>query len=127
MKPRVLLYTLPPSGGDFFPISLGYIAASLRAHDIDAVVAEVDQITTRTGREVANFVITYRPTIVGFSVYQANIELALQLARLVKTIDPGIVVVLVALRQALCLKRLCGRCAMLILLCAQRVKMYGLR
>jgi len=93
MKPRVLLYTLPPSGGDFFPISLGYIAASLKADDIEAVVAEVDQITERTGREVANFVITYKPTAVGFSVYQANIKLALQLARLVKMIDPEIVVV----------------------------------
>ncbi len=93
MRPRVLLYTLPPSGGDLFPISLGYIAASLKAHDIEAVVAEVDQITKRTGQEVANFVITYKPLVVGFSVYQANIKLALQLARLVKMIDPGIVVV----------------------------------
>jgi len=93
MRPRVLLYTLAPSGGDFFPISLGYIAASLKAHDIEAVVAEVERITKRTGQEVANFVITYKPLIVGFSVYQANIKLALQLARLVKMIDPGIVVV----------------------------------
>ena len=93
MRPRVLLYTLPPSGGDFFPISLGYIAASLKAHDIEAVVAEVDRITKRTGQEVANFVITYKPLVVGFSVYQSNIKLALKLARLVKMIDPGIVVV----------------------------------
>ncbi|MFA4889151.1 MAG: radical SAM protein [Candidatus Omnitrophota bacterium] len=93
MRPGVLLYTLPPSGGDFFPISLGYIAASLKAHDIEAVVAEVDQITKRTSKEVADFVITYKPLAVGFSVYQANIKLALQLARLVKMIDPGIVVV----------------------------------
>ncbi len=93
MRPRVLLYTLPPSGGDFFPISLGYIAASLQAHDIEAVIAEVEQITKRTGQEVANFVITYKPLAVGFSVYQANIKLALQLARIVKMIDPGIVVV----------------------------------
>ncbi|MDP1853293.1 MAG: radical SAM protein [Candidatus Omnitrophota bacterium] len=93
MKPRVLLYTLAPSGGDFFPVSLGYIAASLKAHDIEAVVAEVNQITKRTGQEVANFVITYKPLIVGFSVYQANIKLALQLARLVKMINPAIVVV----------------------------------
>ena len=93
MRPRVLLYTLAPSGGDFFPISLGYIAASLKAHDIEAVVAEVDQITKRTGQKVANFVITYKPLVVGFSVYQANIKLALQLARRVKMINPGIVVV----------------------------------
>lgn len=93
MKPRVLLYTLPPSGGDFFPISLGYIAASLKAADIEAVVAEVDQITEHTSREITDFVIAYKPAVVGFSVYQANIKLALQMARLVKIIDPEIVVV----------------------------------
>ena len=93
MSPKVLLYTLPPSGGDFFPISLGYLAASLRAQNIEAVVAEVDQITSRTAQEITNFVIAYKPLVVGFSVYQANIKLALQLARLVKMIDPGIVVV----------------------------------
>jgi len=65
----------------------------LLRHDIEAVVAEVDQITKRTGQEVANFIITYKPLAVGFSVYQANIKLALQLARIVKMIDPGIVVV----------------------------------
>ncbi|MFA5319801.1 MAG: radical SAM protein [Candidatus Omnitrophota bacterium] len=91
--PRVLLYTLPPSGGDFFPVSLGYIAASLKAQNIEAVVAEVDRITARTGREVANFVGAYKPLVVGFSVYQANIKLALQLARLVKMVDPEILVV----------------------------------
>ncbi|HNX81263.1 MAG TPA: radical SAM protein [Candidatus Omnitrophota bacterium] len=93
MKPRVLLYTLPPSGGDFFPVSLGYIAASLEAHNIDAVVAEVDEVTKRTGEEVANFIIEYKPHVVGFSVYQVNIKLALQLARIVKMIDPSIVVI----------------------------------
>jgi len=91
--PRVLLYTLPPSGGDFFPVSLGYIAASLKAHNIEAVVAEVERITARTGQEIANFVIDYKPLLVGFSVYQANIKLALKLARLVKMIDPEILIV----------------------------------
>ncbi|MEI8348899.1 MAG: radical SAM protein [Candidatus Omnitrophota bacterium] len=93
MKPKVLLYTLPPSGGDFFPISLGYIAASLKKHGIETMIAEIDRITKRTSQEVANFIDAYKPLIVGFSVYQVNIELALQLARLVKTIDPEIVVV----------------------------------
>jgi anaerobic magnesium-protoporphyrin IX monomethyl ester cyclase len=93
MKPRVLLYTLPPSGGDFFPISLGYIAASLKTHHIDAVIAQVDKITKRTNREIADFIISYKPLAVGFSVYQANTKLALQLARIVKLVDPEIVVV----------------------------------
>jgi len=93
MRPKVILYNLPPSGGDLFPISLGYIAASLKACGVEGVVAEIDAITKRTGQEIVNFVIEYKPLLVGFSVYQANIEIALQLAKLVKTVDPGIVVV----------------------------------
>ena len=93
MIPKVLLYNLPPSGGDLFPISLGYIAASLKAAGVEGAVAEIDVVTKRTGREIADFVARYKPSIVGFSVYQANIEFALQLANLVKTVDPGIVVV----------------------------------
>ncbi len=94
MTPKVILYNLPPSGGDLFPISLGYIAASLKACGVEGVVAEIDVVTKRTGREVADFVSEYKPLLVGFSVYQVNIELALQLARLVKTVSPDIVVVI---------------------------------
>jgi len=77
MRPSVLLYNLPPSGGNFFPISIGYIAASLKAHGIEAVVAEIEAVTKRTSQEVTNFVIAYKPLAVGFSVYQANIKFAL--------------------------------------------------
>ncbi len=93
MRPKVIIYNLPPSGGDLFPISLGYIAASLKACGVDGVVAEIDVVTKRTGQEIADFVTEYKPLVVGFSVYQVNIELALQLAKVVKTIDPDIVVV----------------------------------
>jgi len=90
---RVLLYTLPPAGGDLFPISLGYIAASLKANGIDAVVAEIDKVTKNTAREVADFILNYKPMVVGFSVYRANIKLALQLTRLIKIADPETIIV----------------------------------
>ncbi len=93
MRPKVVLYNLPPSGGDLFPISLGYIAASLKVCGVEGVVAEIDVAARRTGKEIADFVSEYKPLVVGFSVYQANIEFALQLAKLVKMIDSGIVVV----------------------------------
>ncbi|MFA6218095.1 MAG: radical SAM protein [Candidatus Omnitrophota bacterium] len=94
MKPKVLLYNLPPSGGDHFPISLGYIAASLAMHSIESALAEIGAITSRTGQEIANFVIDFKPGVVGFSVYQDNIQLAVQLAELIKMIDPRILVVI---------------------------------
>ena len=90
---RVLLYTLPPAGGDLFPIALGYIAASLKANGIDAVVAEIDKVTKKTSQEVTDFVLSYKPMVVGFSVYLANIKLALQLARLIKIADPETIIV----------------------------------
>lgn len=93
MNPKVILYNLPPSEGDLFPISLGYIAASLKVCGVEGVVAEIDAVTKRTGQEITDFVAEYKPLVVGFSVYQANIELALQLAKLVKAINPDIVVV----------------------------------
>jgi radical SAM superfamily enzyme YgiQ (UPF0313 family) len=94
MKPRVLLFNLPPSGGDLFPISLGYIAASLVKHRIEPAIAEIDTITPRTGQSIANFCIEFKPCCVGFSVYQDNIRLAVQLAKLIKMIDPAILVVI---------------------------------
>ncbi len=88
-----MLYNLPPSGGDLFPISLGYIAASLKAAGIEGAVAEIDVVAKLTGKEILDFISEYKPLVVGLSVYQVNIEFALQLAKLVKLIDPGIFVV----------------------------------
>lgn len=94
MKSKVLLFNLPPAGGNLYPVSLGYIAASLTKHSIETAIAEIDEITPRTGQSIANFVIDFKPCVVGFSVYQANIKLAVQLAKLIKMIDPFIYVVI---------------------------------
>jgi len=93
MNTKVLLFNLPPLGGDLFPISLGYIAASLAKHNIDSVIAEIDSLTTLTDKSISNFVFKFKPAVVGLAVYQVNIRLALQLAKLIKMCDPSIVVV----------------------------------
>lgn len=93
MRPKIVLYNLPPPGGDLFPISLGYIAASLKSDGVEGVVVEIDAVSGRVSREVTKFISKYKPLVVGFSVYQANIEFALLLANLVKRVDPGIIVV----------------------------------
>ena len=94
MNSKVLLFNLPPLGGDLFPISLGYIAASLAQRNIDSVIAEIDSPTTLTHKSIGRFVIRYKPAIVGIAVYQANIGMAMHLAKLIKICDPSIVVVL---------------------------------
>lgn len=92
MKPKVLLFNLPPLGGDLFPISLGYVAASLASHDITSVICEISGVTALTDREIAGFILKFKPSVVGLAVYQVNIRLAVQLAKLVKECDPSIVV-----------------------------------
>ena len=67
MRPNVLLFNLPPLGGDLFPISLGYIAASLASHAIDSVICEISSVTSLTDREIAQFILTYKPVVVELS------------------------------------------------------------
>ena len=92
MRPKVLLFNLPPLGGDLFPVSLGYIAASLARRNIDSVICEIDTDTSLTDREIREFLLKYRPSVVGLAIYQTNIRLAVRLARLVRSCDPSIVV-----------------------------------
>jgi len=94
MNTKVLFFNLPPLGGDLFPISIGYIVASLATHNIDSAIAEVDSITTLTDKSISSFVLEFKPAVVGFAVYQVNIGLAMKLAKLIKMCDPSIVVVL---------------------------------
>lgn len=93
MKPRVLLFNLPPLGGDLFPISLGYIAASLARHNIDSVIGEIAAVTKQTDRDIAEFIHSYKPVLIGLAVYQANVGLAVDIAKLIKKCDPSIIVV----------------------------------
>lgn len=94
MRPKVLLFNLPPLGGDLFPISLGYIAASLASHNIESVIGEIDAVTSLTDREIVKFILKFKPDVIGLAVYQVNIRLAVQLAKLFKKCDPSIVVVI---------------------------------
>jgi len=92
MRPKVLLFNLPPLGGDLFPVSLGYIAASLAAGDIESVICEINEVKELTDLEISRFILKFKPAVVGLAVYQVNIRLAVQLAKLVKKCDPSIVV-----------------------------------
>jgi anaerobic magnesium-protoporphyrin IX monomethyl ester cyclase len=94
VKSKVLLFNLPPLGGDLFPISLGYIAASLAKYNIDSVIGEISEVTSLTDKKIAQFILKLKPLVVGLAVYQVNIRMAVKLAVLIKSCDPAIVVVL---------------------------------
>jgi len=89
-----VLFNLPPLGGDLFPVSLGYIAASLARRGIDSIICEVDANTSLTDEEICDFLLSYRPTVVGLATYQINIRMAVRLAKLVKSCGPPIAVAL---------------------------------
>jgi anaerobic magnesium-protoporphyrin IX monomethyl ester cyclase len=92
VRSKVLLFNLPPLGGDLFPVPLGYIAASLARRNIDSIICEIDTDTSLTEPEICDFILQYRPTVVGLAVYQINIRMAMWLGKLVKSCDPSIVV-----------------------------------
>lgn len=92
MRSKVLLFNLPPLGGDLFPVSIGYIAASLARRGIESVICEIPSDTALTDQEICDYILEYKPAVVGIAVYQINIRMADWLAKLVKHCDPGIVV-----------------------------------
>jgi len=92
VRSKVLLFNLPPLGGDLFPVSLGYIAASLARRNIDSMICEIDADSSLSPDDIREFILDYQPTVVGLAIYQINVRLAVKLARLVKSCDPAIVV-----------------------------------
>ncbi len=91
---RGILFHLPPTGRDAFPISLGYIAASLEANGVDVHIEDLTRKGTGGADRTRALVRDREPDFGGFSAYQANIESIFQIAGTVKNVDPGIVTVL---------------------------------
>lgn len=94
MVPRVLLFHLPPAGGDFFPISLGYIAASLKSAGVEVVIEDLTLENPKNLTQLYALVAEFKPGIIGFSAYQWNMLSILSLAGFFKKINPSIKVVI---------------------------------
>jgi len=83
-NPQVLLILLPPSGGDLFPVSLGYIAASLIRQGIDTRLVDLTSGSPKSQKEVIDLAGKLQPQLIGFSAYQLNIRETLSLASLIR-------------------------------------------
>ena len=94
LKPQVMLVHLPPSGGDLFPISLGYIAASLMRHGIDATLVDLTAKKPKSLKQIIDLIKKSQPQIVGFSSYQCNMYKVLTKAKLIKKINQNIFIIL---------------------------------
>lgn len=91
---RVLLFHLPPSGRDAFPISLGYIAVSLRAYGVSVRIVDLTTGGPYSPQWIEDLLAWESPELLGFSGYQVNMDAILGLAGLAKAINPRIVTVL---------------------------------
>jgi len=89
---RVLLFHLPPRVS--FPVSLGYIAASLKKHNVNTVLEDLTIGKPKNYKQISNFIQKFKPQIVGFSAYQCNIYEILAIAGLIKKIDQGIITII---------------------------------
>jgi len=74
------------------PISLAYVAAAARVHGFDVRILDMDAERITFPR-LERFIKDYRPNVVGFSVNISNLIEILYLAKKIKEIDPGIVIV----------------------------------
>jgi anaerobic magnesium-protoporphyrin IX monomethyl ester cyclase len=92
MIPRVLLFNLPPDSG--FPISLGYIAASLKKRNINTVLEDLTVNKPKNHKQISNFIRKFQPHIVGFSAYQCNIREILVIANLIKKVNRKIITII---------------------------------
>jgi len=91
---RVLLFNLPPGGGDPFPISLGYITASLIKQGIDVILEDFTINKPKSLKQIVNLIERFHPQIVGLSAYQKNMGKVLAMAELTKKINPKIVTII---------------------------------
>jgi anaerobic magnesium-protoporphyrin IX monomethyl ester cyclase len=92
MIPRVLLFYLSP--GHEFPISLGYIAASLKKHNINTTLENLGVNKPKNHKQISNFILKFQPRIVGFSAYQCNIREVLAIANLIKKVNREIITII---------------------------------
>lgn len=89
----VLLLHLVLTGKEY-PISLGYIAASLIKNNINAVIKEINLNDHDGYCRIAEIVKKKCPNIIGFSAYQSNIKYILILAKLIKKINSKIIIII---------------------------------
>jgi len=89
-----MLIYLPPSGGDLFPISLGYIAASLKRHGIDVILVDLTVKKPKSPKQVIDLTKKFQPQIVGFSSCQVNMYKILAMAKSIKKISRNIFIIL---------------------------------
>jgi radical SAM superfamily enzyme YgiQ (UPF0313 family) len=91
---NVLLIEINPFAPVSTPISLGYIAAFLNSKGFGVKVLSIGQDTSISQAGLKELIGTYRPSLVGLAAYQRTMLYVLGLAKMVKSVDPAIKIVI---------------------------------
>ena len=91
---NILLVEINPFVQSTTPISLGYIAAFLKSNGFNVRILAIGQNTLMSRHGFGRLVSRFQPAMVGFSAYQRNMLYVTGLARLIKSIDNNIKIVI---------------------------------
>ncbi|MDY6864039.1 MAG: radical SAM protein, partial [Thermodesulfobacteriota bacterium] len=91
---NILLIEINPFIPPATPISIAYLAAFLREHGFNANVMNIGENTHFSAHFLHSYINEFKPELVGFSTYQRNILFVIGIAHYIKSIDPGIKVVI---------------------------------
>ena len=91
---NILLVEINPFVQSTTPISLGYIAAFLKSNGFNVKILAIGQNTLMSHHGFSRLVSRFQPAMVGFSAYQRNMLYVTGLARLIKSIDNNIKIVI---------------------------------
>lgn len=91
---NVLLIEINPFSEETVPISIGYIGAFLKRNGFNVKILNIGQNTNLSKTDLYNFILEFKPKLVGLSTYQRNILYVLAISKFIKAIDNKIKIVL---------------------------------
>ncbi len=91
---KILLIECNPFQPEHTPISLGYLAAYAKKYKAAAEIINLGSNTQMSTQRFTNYLLEYRPDIIGFSCYQRNVFIVNGWAHLCKTLLPNCKVIL---------------------------------
>ncbi len=91
---KVLLLEVNPYVPVSMPISLGYLAAVLRAQGHEAVIRNIGEGTLLSPASFRELVLKIRPSLVGFAAYQRNMLVIKGMVQALKEVAPALKIIL---------------------------------
>jgi len=91
---NVLLIEINPFSPESIPISIGYIGAFLKRNGFNVKILNIGENVSLSKNDLSNFILEFKPRLVGLSTYQRNILYVLAISKFIKAIDHKIKIIL---------------------------------